>query len=297
MKTAFAVASVCLLAAALSQGFVAKAYARDIRTMDDPIQVPIDDGTGHQRKMQGHICRPIGIDKPQLVILNHGSPPNASDRPDMKATSCNTQAVQWFIQQRYAVVLVLRLGYGETGGPWTEDYGSCENADYYKAGMETARQIDAMVNYAVTLPNVDPNDVIIVGQSAGGWGTIAYSSMPHPKVVALINMSGGRGGHHHDQPNNNCKSEQLVAAAGQFGKTAKTPMIWIYADNDTYFGPQLADAMVRAYDQSGGQAHLYRIDKFGSDGHGMFFGKNGFELWGPLVANYLTNTKPSSGQQ
>jgi dienelactone hydrolase len=296
MKSAVAIASTFLLTAMLSQGFASKAYAREIRTMDDPIQVPVDDGSGQQRMMRGHICRPAGVDKPQLVILNHGSPPNSNDRPGMTVTSCDSQAVQWFIQQKYAVVSVLRLGYGDTGGPWTEGYGRCENANYYKAGMETARQIDAMVNYAVTLPHVDPDNVIVVGQSAGGWGTIAYSSMPHPKVLALINMSGGRGGHYHDQPNSNCRSDQLVTAAGQFGKTARTPMIWIYAGNDSYFGPDLTDAMVHAYDQAGGQAHLYRIDKFGHDGHGLFFGNNGYQLWGPLVANYLSGIKPASGQ-
>lgn len=294
MKTALSVASTVLMAVVLSQVFATSALGRDINTRDELIQVPIDDGTGQQRMMQGHICRPVAIEKPQLVIINHGSPPNSDDRPGMKVTACDTEAVQWFVQQHYAVVLVLRLGYGETGGPWTEDYGNCQHADYYKAGMETARQIDAIVNYAVTLPNVDPNDVIVVGQSAGGWGTIAYSSMAHPKVSALINVSGGRGGHYQDRPNNNCRSDALVSAAGEFGKTSKTPMIWIYTGNDSYFAPEITDAMLKAYLQSGGQAHLYRIDKYGRDGHQLFFGHGGFELWGPLVAQYLSSINPTT---
>ena len=293
MKTAFAIATTFLFTAAFSPYLVPTVQAREIRTMDDPIQVPIDDGTGQTRQMQGHICRPVGIDKPQLVIMNHGSPPNGNDRPGMKPIACDEQAVQWFIQQHYAVVSVLRLGYGDTGGPWTEGYHHCQSTDFYKAGMETARQIDAIVNYAVTLQNVDPHDVIVLGQSAGGWGTIAYSSMSHPKVAALINMSGGRGGHYHDKPNSNCGADQLAVAAGQFGKSAQTPMLWVYADNDSYFAPEVADAMVHAFIQGGGQAHLYRIDKYGRDGHGLFFGNNGYELWGPLVSNYLAGLKPT----
>ena len=50
--------------------------------------------------------------------------------------------------------------------------------------------------------------------------------------------------------------------------------------------------MVRTYGQSGGQAHLYRIDKCGRDEHQLFSGNNGYELWGPLVANYLASIKP-----
>lgn len=257
-----------------------------VHTADQSIQVPIDDGTGKQVMMQGHICRPMHTDKPQLVIINHGSPASAADRPSEKLTSCDNEAVQWFVKRHYAVVTVLRLGYGETGGPWTENYGHCRNPDFYKAGMETARQIDAMVNYVTTLPDVRPDNVIVVGQSAGGWGTIAYSSMPHPKVTAIINMAGGRGGH---QPGNSgdCSVDKLVEAAGQFGKTAKTQMLWIYTGNDSYFPPTIADPMVQAYVQAGGQARLYRPEKYGNDGHALFFGRGGSDIWGPAVAAYL----------
>jgi dienelactone hydrolase len=271
---------------------LSRAFARDARdTIEQSIQIPIDDGSGQQVMMQGHLCRPRGVDKPQLVIINHGSPPNSSDRPGMKVTACDSEAVQWFVQRNYAVVAVLRLGYGATGGPWTEGYAGCENADYYKAGLETGRQIGAMVDFATALPNVTPNNVIVVGQSAGGWGTIAYSGMPHPKVFAFINMAGGRGGHHHDRPNSNCKSDRLVAAAGEYGKTSRTPMLWVYTGNDTFFGPPIAEAMFQTFQAAGGQAQLIRPDEFGRDGHQLFFGRGGSAIWGPIVDVYLSNMK------
>lgn len=266
-----------------------------VRTIEHSIEVPIADDAGKQWVMQGHLCRPPGTEKLQLVVINHGSPPKSSERPDMRLIGCDAEAVQWFIQRHYAVVTVLRLGYGSTGGPWTEGYGGCHDADYYKAGMETARQIDAIVNYAVSLPNVEPDNVIVVGQSAGGWGTIAYSSMPHPKVVALINMAGGRGGH---QPgsSDNCNSDKLAESAGQFGKTAKTPMLWIYTGNDSYFPPSIADPMLQAYLQAGGQARLDRPDSYGRDGHNLFMGPNGSQIWGPLVEKYLAQVRQGSFQ-
>ena len=272
----------------------AKESMRDIHTIDDPLQIPIDDGQGQSIAMQGRLCRPAGVKNPQLVIINHGSPPSSKDRPGMELISCTSEAVRWFVKRRYAVVVVLRLGYGATGGPWTEGYDGCANADYFKAGLETARQINAIVDYATKLPNVKPTDVIVVGQSAGGWGTIAYNSLPHPSVSAFINMAGGRGGHYQDKPNNNCQSQNLVTASGQYGKTSRVPMLWIYARNDTFFAPSIADAMYKSFIDAGGKAQLIHPDKYGHDGHHLFLGAGGSEIWGPLVENYLSQVKATS---
>lgn len=270
---------------------VAKESMRDIRTIDDSLQVPIDDGQGQSVAMQGRLCRPAGVSNPQLVVINHGSPPSSKDRPGMELISCKSEAVQWFVQRKYAVVVVLRLGYGATAGPWTEGYGGCEKANYLKAGLETARQINAIVDYAIKLPNVRSTDVIVVGQSAGGWGTIAYNSLPHPNVSAFINMAGGRGGHYQDKPNNNCQRDNLIEAASQYGKTSSTPMLWIYAGNDTFFAPSIADAMYKSFVDAGGKAQLIHPDKYGRDGHHLFLGANGSEIWGPLVEKYLNEVQ------
>jgi len=249
-----------------------------------------DDG-GRQWLMQGRVCRPEGISRPQLVVINHGSPPRASDRPGMSLESCDSEVVQWFVRRHYAVAVVLRLGYGRTGGPWTEGYEGCENADYYKAGLETARQLKTMVDYLVKLPDFEPNGVIVVGQSAGGWGTLAYDSIDHPNVAAFINMAGGRGGHHHDRPDSNCHPEKLVEATSKFGRTATTPMLWVYVKNDSYFNPTLATAMHQAFIQVGGKADLVAPRAFGDDGHHLFFGRNGSEVWGPIVDRFLKTIK------
>ena len=294
MRAFFSIVAILVVSLLVNRSLLANDYLRYIRTIDDSLQIPIDDGQGQSIAMQGHLCRPAGVTNPQLVIINHGSPPSSKDRPGMELMSCNSEAVQWFVQRDYAVVVVLRLGYGATGGPWTEGYDGCANANYFKAGLETARQIDAIVDYAVKLPNVKQTDVIVVGQSAGGWGTIAYNSLPHPKVSAFINMAGGRGGHFQDKPNNNCQSDNLVAAAGQYGKTSSTPMLWVYVGNDTFFAPGIADAMYKSFVDEGGKAQLIHPDKYGHDGHHLFSGPGGSEIWGTLVENYLNQVKGTS---
>ncbi len=195
--------------------------------------------------------------------------------------------MQWFLHHRFAVVEALRLGYGRTGGPWTEGYKDCENSDFYRAGLETARQIKAIVDFAVALPGVDHDGVIVVGQSAGGWGTLAYDSIAHPNVLAFINMAGGRGGRADDRPNSNCHPDRLIQAASRFGQTSSSPMLWVYAKNDSYFGPELAADLDKSFAEAGGNVEFVTPNSFGSDGHELLFGRYGSETWGPIVESFL----------
>jgi dienelactone hydrolase len=287
---------VLVFTSAFPRDSAASAFLSSHQDIGVPVQVPITDGKGQQWLMQGHICRPEGISRPRFVVINHGSPPRASARSGMSLESCDEETVQWFLRRHYAVVLVLRLGYGTTGGPWTEGYDGCDNADYYKSGLETARQLQAIVDYVVTLPAFDPSGTIVVGQSAGGWGTLAYDSIDHPNVLAFVNMGGGRGGHYHDKPNSNCRPERLIEAAAKFGKTASTPMLWVYTKNDSYFNPNLAAAMHQAFTLAGGKADLVTPAPYGRDGHRLFFGRNGSEVWGPIVDTFIKAVGAAASQ-
>jgi len=239
------------------------------------------------------VCRPAGDAPAPLVVINHGSPPDAADRPKMQPGRCDQEASRWFLTRGYVVAYPLRRGYGASGGEWAERFGSCNRADYFHAGLETARDIDAAVRALTTLPFVRPDGVVIVGQSAGGWGTIAYDSVPHPNVSAFIVMAGGRGGHFHDRPNNNCHPERLAEAARRYGATATTPMLWVYALNDSFFGPPIARALYQSFSAAGGHADFEQPKSFDGDGHHLFFGPGGSAIWGPLVDRYLDQTSRS----
>jgi dienelactone hydrolase len=250
--------------------------------------VPVVDAGGRTTFLKTRVCRPPGEGPSTLVVINHGSPPNADDRPKMKLGSCGQAAAEWFTARGYVVVFALRRGYGETGGVWAEDYGGCDHPDYLRAGLETARDIDAVVHFATRLPFVRPQGAVVVGQSAGGWGTIAYDSVPHDNVAAFVVMAGGRGGHRKNRPNDNCRPELLVESAGRYGATAVTPMLWIYTANDSYFAPTLARAMWEAFSKTGGKADLEQPGPYDGDGHHLFFGPGGSVIWGPLLERYLS---------
>ena len=92
----------------------------------------------------------------------------------------------------------------------------------------------------------------------------------------------------HNQPNNNCRPDLLADAAGHFGKTATTPMLWIYTANDSFFAPQIARALFHSFTTAGGQADLHQLGPYDGDGHHLFFGPEGSKEWGPLAQQYLT---------
>jgi len=249
--------------------------------------VPLATGRGRVVQLHARLCLPDSTAPATLVLINHGSPPLATDRPKIALGRCDQEAAQWFLSRGYVVAFVLRRGYGETGGAWAEDSFGCTHPDFVHAGLETALDMDAAVDFLTRLPEVKPTDAVVVGQSAGGWGAIAYASAPHPKVAAFVVMAGGRGGHHDNIPNSNCRPDLLADAAGHFGKTARTPMLWIYTANDSYFAPPIARALYHAFTSAGGVADFEHLGGYGRDGHKLFFGPGGSAIWGPLVEHFL----------
>ena len=134
---------------------------------------------------------------------------------------------------------------------------------------------------------IAPGKVIVVGQSGGGWGSIALASRNPPSVGAVITFAAGRGGRVDGKPNNNCAPDKLVAATGEFGRTARIPMLWIYAENDTYFGPELTKRMHNAFTAAGGDAEYHLLPAFGNDGHFLIDSADAVPLWAPLVSQFL----------
>jgi dienelactone hydrolase len=234
--------------------------------------------------MDATVFRPPGGVRAPLVVMNHGSPADGSQRPKMKRPQYAAVSA-YFVSRGYVVVLPLRRGYGATGGRWAEEFGRCDNPDYFNAGLTTAADIRAAVDFMVTQPFVAPGRTIVVGQSAGGWGTLALSSLNPPGVPAMIDFAGGRGGH---QPQvGNCAPGELVKAAGRYGTTARVPLLWINSANDTFFEPKLVQQMVAAYNGAGGRATHRPVGPFGKDGHNLASSDSGAPIWQPLVGDFL----------
>jgi dienelactone hydrolase len=254
---------------------------------DGMVSIPVRTASGSIVDIQARFCKPTGDTTGRLVVINHGTPPNATDRATLRIARCSSEAVAWFLGRGDAVLLPIRRGYGVTGGAYVEGYNRCDEANYVRQGLEAARDVAAAIDWGTAQPGVRPDGVIVVGQSTGGWTTMALDSQPHPKVAAFINMAGGRGGHDSNTPNRNCHPEWLAQAAGVYGATASTPMLWVYTANDSFFARPIAEAMYAAFTQAGGRATFEEPGPFGTDGHDLFFGRGGSRVWGPMVDRYL----------
>jgi dienelactone hydrolase len=232
------------------------------------------------------VCRPPGEARAPLAVINHGSPVDAAARARTSTPPCGPLA-QWFAQRGYVVAQPLRRGYGESGGTWAEGYGRCDAADFAAGGLASAEDIAAVVRYMRTLPYVARDRLLMVGQSAGGWASLAYASRYPDGLAAVLNFAGGRGGRRNDLPHNNCSPDRLVAAAGIFGRTVRVPSLWVYSENDTFFAPALVRRMHAAFTAAGGPAQLVELPPFGDDGHRLFAAIAGMPIWTPIAASFL----------
>jgi len=239
------------------------------------------------RLIQARLCRPERAGAAPLVVISHGSPPSAARRPGMRPGDCEAPAVAWFLARGQAVLLPLRRGYGASGGAWSEGFGPCQDAQFARAGRETARDTAAAIAYAATLPGIRADRVLVVGLSAGGWGGLALAAENPPQVAAVVNMAGGRGGWAQGAPNTNCRPDRLVSGAAEYGASARLPTLWIYAANDSFFAPDLVARMHAAYVGAGGAAELRALGPFGRDGHLLFGAAGGEAVWGPVLAEWL----------
>jgi dienelactone hydrolase len=233
--------------------------------------------------LEAVMVRPNDSAAHPLAVLNHGSPRNSDQRPGMTAWQLMPQARE-FARRGWTTVMVLRRGFGSSGGGFREDARSCSShPEYYASGQEAAQDLRAAITYLSTLAQVDASRIISVGVSAGGFATVALSADPPPGLIAAISFAGGRGS---DKPDEVCNPDDLIRAFSQFGRTSRIPMLWVYADNDHFFGPRIAAQFYQAFTGAGGSATLVRAAAFRTDGHGLF-SLAGIPLWTPLVDNFL----------
>ncbi|MBL8836862.1 MAG: prolyl oligopeptidase family serine peptidase [Alphaproteobacteria bacterium] len=210
--------------------------------------------------------RPAGAQARALAIVNHGSPRDAAGRRRMTTAQYESQ-LRVFAERGYAAVAVLRRGYGSSGGAWAEGYNGCADPDFAAGARRTANDISDAIAHLQTLPWVDRTRVVAIGQSAGGIGVVALAASPPEGLRAIVNFAGGRGSR---GPNDVCFEDRLVTAFAAFGRGASLPSLWIYAENDLFFRPELARRFERAYSGAGGRATLLVVPPSGDDGHNYF---------------------------
>jgi dienelactone hydrolase len=242
-----------------------------------------------------YVARPAGNGPFPLAVMNHGVSLDPVQRSFFPLVEFRDAAL-WFARRGYMVVAPIGPGYGagaldapELGlfSLFYSKIGECDNPTFRDAGMAKALLDKWIIDYLTEQKFAVPDSAIVIGQSAGGWGAITLSSQNLPSVRAIIAFAAGRGGRVGGIPNNNCNPDKLVEATGELGRTARTPMLWIYIENDTYFGPELSKRMHAAYTSAGGSAEYHLMPPFGNEGHIFIDSPDSIPQWSPLVSQFL----------
>jgi dienelactone hydrolase len=218
-----------------------------------------------------------------IALISHGSPRDGKARAKMSAIASLPIAME-FARRGYAVAVVMRRGYATSGGGWAEELGNCNNSNYARSAAAASKDLHTIIQYLGTLPQFDVHTIVAVGVSAGGFSTVALTAdHPPPGLVAAISFAGGRGSKANDTV---CSPDRLVETVGSFGKTSRVPMLWVYAENDHFFNPALAQRMYAAFTKNGGNATFIAAPAYGNDGH-FLFSTAGIPIWTPMIDQFL----------
>ena len=187
----------------------------------------------------------------------------------------------WFAQRGYIALVVVRQGFGRSGGLMAG--GGCQGGrnGFAAAGEASADDLQVAIRFMAKRSDVNSNQIISVGVSTGGFAVVALSANPPKGLQAVINFSGGEGA---DGRGNNCNLEGVVNAFRSFGKRARISTLWLYAENDHWFEPAVAERFESSYKAGGGQVDLHIVPESGADSQTLF---RQIDQWSDIVDRYL----------
>jgi dienelactone hydrolase len=125
-----------------------------------------------------YVVRPTGNGPFPLVVMNHGVSLNQRERAFFPIAEFR-DAAMWLARRGYMVVAPSGTGYGAAlldepeRGLYSSFYskiGNCDNPNYHDAGLAVALLDKWIIDYLADQKLIVPDDVIVLGQSAGGLG-------------------------------------------------------------------------------------------------------------------------------
>jgi dienelactone hydrolase len=236
--------------------------------------------------LEALLIRPSGTQRYPLALISHGASSDAQVRQEMSPYGFYRQAIE-FARRGFAALVVIRRGYGGSPGSYAEGHSCCEAGTYLRAAKDSANDLRAAIAAMKARNDVTTQGMIAVGVSGGGLASIVLTMDPPPGLAAAISFAGGllRAKRADDDPRSASDEAGLVEAFRTFGTASRTPMLWVYAANDSYFRPDLAHKLLAAFTAEGGRAKLIDAPAFGNDGHLLF--SAGTAMWPKMIDDFL----------
>ena len=209
-----------------------------------------------------------------VVIFNHGSTGPGIIPATMVFRGGSEEA--FFHSLGYIEVVPMRKGRGNSDGPNVEEDFSLPPSVELDSALE---DVQTVIDYLGTLPDVDTNRIVLSGVSRGGFLSVIYAGRHPAGIVGVINFSGGWFG------------EGMPLYSGfnfqefdQAGHDAKVPMLWLYADHDSYYSLKFVESEFADFEKAGGAGDLVEVRDMTGEGHMLAMRP---DKWRQAVTDYL----------
>jgi dienelactone hydrolase len=260
------------------------------------IRIPLANARaiGVEAGMVAGVFRPPGDGPFPVVVYSHGR--SAPDERKLTSVPDPRGFVRYWVRKGFAVVAPVRPGYGETGGADREDsgiyydiFGNCWGQPAFgQAAAVASEAIAGAITWVRAQPWADRNRIVLVGTSMGALASAAAAADNPDGVAAYVNFAGGTGGNGHARPEHSCGSEEMAALMGAYGARTRVPSLWLYAENDSFWGAERPRAWHRAFTNRGGNARFVMTEGLrNADGHQLL--GRGSRFWISHVDRFLSD--------
>jgi len=224
-------------------------------------RVPFNDN-GIIIELEALLYRDIDLSSYRGVIMTHGRNGPHPSRNSNELYNYKQLNME-LASNGCAVLFIVRRGYGASEGKDSEYLSSAVDS-----GLAAAKDLKAGAEYLRKYKNVNPEGLVIMGHSQGGWAALSASNYIMEGVIATVNIAGGTN---YASMGTGQINDEVQAAwrrgSAILGKNSKIPVIWIYSENDRNHPKDRVNAMYKAFTDSGGKGYLHILPPYGDNGH------------------------------
>jgi dienelactone hydrolase len=229
--------------------------------------------------------KPLGDGPFPTLLFTHGSTNNGSDHRELRFTASYPELSEFLNDRGWLVVLLQRRGRGKSGGTYSEGWDAslgkyaCEHEVAISGQQRALADMDAAYAHLARDPLVDPNRILVGGNSRGGLLALMHAAYKPHSYVGAINFVGGWAGQR-------CNLMQDINAralthAGSFSK----PTLWFYGERDPYYPAGYGSTLFKQFESVGGLGTLHTVT-YGPlrNDHLIVRAPS---LWGEYLSSYL----------
>lgn len=226
------------------------------------------------------VAQPRSAGPYPTIIFNHGST-GQGNKPSLFSRSMSPSIVKEYFNARgWLVLFPQRRGRGKSTGRYAEGLAadgtgySCEPEVALRGFERAVEDLDAVMAYVQTRPDVDLRRVAIGGVSRGGILSIAYAGMSSTKFCGAINFNGGWLGRA-------CPTHETVnPLIFKKGAVSGSQSLWLHGSYDQYYRINHCRRNFESFISAGGKGNFVAAPA----GHGLLFKPR---LWKNILDTYM----------